>query len=117
MPIPANPCDNCSAPVAVRRPSASGKHFCKRSKCQTAKQRFYRERGNLDTQALIGKLVSDLAAGRRVYCDKCGLKNALPGWGHRNGPNSLTPCYGVGSLGAGLPKGMLDSIHPELAPR
>lgn len=115
MPLAPNPCANCGAPVAVRRPSSSGKSFCKLSACQTAKQRFYRERRNTSVDDLVGSLVSALASGRRVECHGCGLENAVPGWAHRDAPGSGSPCFAVGALGAGLPSGMLDRVHPERA--
>lgn len=116
MPLSPNACDNCGGPVLVRRPSKSGKHFCKASKCQTAKQRFYREAGQTDSVDLARQLVHDVANLARKTCPGCGLENAVPGWAHRDAPGSSRPCYASGGLGPGLPSGYLDAVHPELVP-
>lgn len=110
-------CSGCQGPVQVRRPSKTGEHWCPKSECQAAKQRFYRARGKLpnqDVDALQRQFISDLAHRERVTCGQCGLPNALPGWAHRSEAGSQTPCYGVGAQGRGLGGGWLDLVHPEL---
>lgn len=115
MPIPDNACANCADPVKARRPSRSGKHFCSKSACQTAKQRFYREKGQVGPTLTLLALIRDLASLERSPC-VCGLPDALPGWAHRDAPGSSTPCYRSGSKGAQLPDHALDAIHPDRAP-
>lgn len=114
-----NPCTNCGEPVAERRPSSSGTHWCIRAECQAAKQKFYRRRraesAEQEAHPLRMKLITDLVTLDRTACTKCGLANALPGWYHRD-ETGLAPCFGTGSLGKGLGAGYLDAIHPERAP-
>lgn len=113
-----NPCTNCTSPVAQRRPSTSGTHWCNRTECQAAKQKFFRGRraDAADTNAhpLRLQLVADLAHKERTNCI-CGLKDALPGWYHRDA-TGLKPCYAVGNQGKGLGPGYLDAIHPDRVP-
>lgn len=116
-----NPCTNCTNPVAERRPSTSGTHWCKRPECQAAKQKFYRNRKAEEAERLATpirlQLLNDVIRRERVVCSLCGLENALPGWAHRDRTaGGLTPCYGTGRQGPGLGTGYLDVIHPELVP-
>lgn len=112
-------CTNCQGPVAVRRPSASGAHFCNAKTCKAAKVRFYRNRvaeeAELEGNPLRIQLVRDLCELERVECHGCGLPNALPGWAHRSG-DGLNPCFAVGNKGRALGPGYLDAIHPERVP-
>lgn len=113
-------CSNCGDPVRVRRRSASGEHWCSKPVCRNAKQRFYyaRRKGVTGQVAadLVTQLVHDLAHLARTAC-RCGLADAIPGWAHRDARDPHSPCYGVGSLGPGLPPGLLDAVHPDLRPR
>jgi hypothetical protein len=120
MPVESNPCSNCSNPVASRRRSKSGMHFCTRPACQAAKQRFYRHRreetAEEDARSEQLQLVESLVSSVRIECHGCGLENALPGWAHRDATDPVKPCTAVGNKGRKLGPGFIDTIWPELVP-
>lgn len=116
MPLAPNACDNCGDPVQVRRPSKTGKHFCKKTPCQTAKHRHYREAVTVDAKAELADFVRDALHGRRTSCDYCGLEDAIPGWVHRTPGDPGKPCFGAGARGSQVPGVVIDAVHPELAP-
>lgn len=113
-----HPCSNCGNAVKARRPSQSGKHFCPRPQCQTAKQRFYRKAQNKAVKQTLlevaAEFVRDLVQLERRECPGCGLPNAVPGWAHRDA-TGLAPCFAVGSQGSAIPE-LLDVVHPERRP-
>lgn len=118
--VKTNPCSGCGGPVPARRRSVSGDHYCKDSGCQALKQRRYRatrraarlgEPADVD-QARFDFFVAVL--GRRVRCSSCDLEDAIPGYVHRG--KDGTPCFGVGSGGAGIGGRWLDSVHPGRVP-
>jgi hypothetical protein len=112
-------CTNCQNPVLVRRPSASGHHYCKAPACQAAKQRFYRgrkERIEQDTfrhEAL--EYLEAALRGSRTTCPSCGLEDALVGWIHRD-ETMYGPCYGLGHRGREINAPFFDVVHPERVP-
>lgn len=112
-------CSNCQGPVAVRRPSASGHHYCQAPACQAAKQRYYRgrraEQRDEDLRNEFLQLVHDLLHVERRRCDACGLEDALPGWVHRDA-TGLRPCYAWGNRGKDVGLPVLDQIHPGRVP-
>lgn len=132
---PTYPCDgtwpnpeggetSCTNRVRSRKPSTTGKHWCSRRECQAARQRFYRRAARAgrstgevaDRDQEVRHLVQTLLTAERVACG-CGLGDAVSGWFHRRAAGSPEPCPMSGPHGALLPKGTLDLIHPERAPR
>jgi hypothetical protein len=120
--LKTNPCTNCADEVPARRRSESGKHWCQRPKCQSAKQRYYRKRVKAEADQTVAQvraqLVYDLAHKERTNCAHCGLGDALPGWAHRD-ETGTKACVNLGSAGREVPE-LLDQIHPgraELAVR
>jgi hypothetical protein len=119
-------CRHCDGPVARRRPSLSGAHFCTRPECVRAKARFYNQRRSTNREAaelaqrqaearddLIIAVITAVAAGERGYCSDCTRKDVLPGFGHPN-PDWTAPCPGGG--GAPYPSGLGDRIAKLLWP-
>jgi hypothetical protein len=101
--LPAHDCSNCGDPVVARRPSATGRHYCKRKPCQAAKQRLYRRLRNTQTEAeLLEQLkiafVGAVAHADRVVCSECGRDDAVDGWVHPT-PGWTGACLGSGYLG------------------
>lgn len=114
--LPDVPCSGpgCTANVKQRRRSATGKHWCKRKECQTAKQRFYREQreGPKDTGPEIEKanakvkqyetgllsmidLLTDTTVGfARIECPGCGRPDAIRGFPHPS-LSDRSPCDAV----------------------
>lgn len=102
-----NTCSNCGGPVAVRRPSTTGKHFCAKQPCQAAKQSFYRQHRSAAEAAKRAKaelaserraLVTDALWTDRVTCEGCGRDDALPGWAHP-APGWTGACSHLGQRG------------------
>ena len=132
---PPNESSYCRGPVAARRPSDSGRHYCSKPDCQAAKQRYYRrmrtetgfksaadrerERAELaqrqadarDDQFVL--VIKALAAGERVYCEECKRKDALPGYVHPD-PESGAPCRALRTLA--LPSGAGDKVVAAIWP-
>lgn len=116
-----NNCDHCGAPVSVRRPSASGLHFCtSRNECQRAKQRAYRDlkrKGDPNVTEMRKRLLDAVANGPRSQCQACGLERGLPGWAHRAKAGEDNPCFGLGNMGGSVGLDWIDIVHPERAPQ
>lgn len=123
-PDPENPRQEirCSQEVQPRRPSTSGRHFCTNSKCQTAKQRFYRQLRAQEVAVKddeLGDLFADFLEAvlyaPRTNCGYCNAQNVLPGWAHRAEVGGR-PCRMLGPRGPGLPPRALDIAFPDRAP-
>ncbi len=112
-------CTNCQGEVHVRRPSHSGNHYCAKPECQSAKQKFYRNRraaqADLSATEERLELLAAVVNGQRTACPRCGLEDALPGWAHRN-ETGLKPCFGVGAKGTAAGVTWLDVVHPDRVP-
>lgn len=126
--VPPAPCSQCDAPVKIRRPSLTGRHYCQKPECQRAKQRFfYRQRveGTKSTMAEIERRLAEerdhliitilrlVTTGERVLCADCGRPDVLANFGHPN-QDWTAPCPGGG--GAQYPKGLGDQIARTLWP-
>ncbi len=109
----------CEAMVASRKPSESGRHFCSGPRCQTAKQRFYRQRrADLLVKSsgdLFVDFLYDALYRERTNCAYCGAQNVLPGWGHRASVGGRA-CLMLGQRGPGLPERAIDIAFPDRAP-
>ena len=101
---PVNECSHCQGPVLIRRQSKTGRHYCTKTECQAAKQRFYyrmradtgfksaaaaeRERAELARRSaeardlLFVDVIRTLTREDRVVCPDCGRTDALPGYVH-----------------------------------
>lgn len=88
-------CSSCGDPVAVRRRSTTGAHYCSKRKCLAAKQRFYYQRRRDDGIAKASaaevsvnekllSILARLALGERVTCDECGRTDAVRHAPHPN---------------------------------
>jgi hypothetical protein len=130
-----NPCSNCDAPVAIRRPSKTGRHYCQAMPCQAAKQRYYARlraetgfKSLADQEAEAAELARRQAEARdelflaviravvtneRVYCEECKRKDALPGYIHPD-PETGAPCRALRELP--LPSGAGDRIVSAIWP-
>jgi hypothetical protein len=104
-------CDNCGDSVVRRRPSKTGRHFCKRPQCQAAKQRFYRQRAKLDiTPPEVAIENTKLALFAAIVqekffiggCPECGQAPAYDGWVHPT-PGWGRVCTGTG-IGGDVPE-------------
>lgn len=100
-------CHNCGDSVARRRPSKTGKHWCKRATCQAAKQRWYRQNSGAIEAAkqaeelleqLKVALVGTLAQSARTVCGSCGRQDAIVDWVHPT-PAWNGACRGTGYVG------------------
>lgn len=118
-------CSNCSGPVAARRKSKSGTHWCSTPICVAAKQRYYRRHRGEAEQTKLQKrqnqadrldLVIYALRGRpRKVCDRCEREDGIPGFVHPT-PDWTAPCDGLGSRGGQAGIDWISAIWPDGAP-
>lgn len=121
-------CSNCDGPVARRRPSLTGKHFCQKLECQRARDRFYnrRRRTGAKTEAALAErrqeevrkveltaFVRTALEEPRVDCADCGRGAVVPGYAHP-APDWQSACEALmtRNLPAGLGTALMRAVYP-----
>lgn len=115
-------CSSCGDPVAARRKSKTGTHWCSKPECVAAKQRFYyRHRSTAEQERLAKRqtqidrfdLVAHVIQGRpRTPCETCGREDAILGFAHPT-PDWTAPCDGLGNRASQAGIDWIELIWPR----
>lgn len=118
-------CTSCGGPVAARRKSKTGTHWCQKPTCVAMKQRFYRRHRSVAEQERLAKeqakrdrfdLVEHALRGRpRTTCQQCSRDDAIIGFAHPT-PGWGGVCLNLGERGLKAGNDWIALIWPEGAP-
>jgi hypothetical protein len=84
-------CSECGDEMHRTRKSATGEYFCSKPACQAARRSAYYKANAIPAKHRDehkkslrngAAFLSEALWGERIVCFECGLKNAIPGYGH-----------------------------------